>query len=68
MKTIGESIRDKRKALKITQTKLGDKIGVRRDTISCWERGLYYPNALAICDLADVFECTADELLGRKII
>jgi transcriptional regulator with XRE-family HTH domain len=66
MKTIGQIIYEKRKAKKLTKKALAEKIGVCYSTIHAWENGIFYPNALYLLDLADVFECTIDEICGRN--
>ena len=42
--------------------------GVSVTTVSNWERELFYPNVMELCDLADFFGCSTDELLGRTAI
>ena len=37
--TVGEKIRAERKALGLTQTKLGERLGVRKNAVSKWECG-----------------------------
>ena len=37
--TIGEKIRKHRKALKMTQTELGERLGVQKNAVSKWETG-----------------------------
>lgn len=64
---IGENIREKRTERGWMQAKLADKIKVHYASISNWERGDSCPNALYLVALADVFECTTDELCGRVI-
>jgi transcriptional regulator with XRE-family HTH domain len=65
MKTIGQIIRDKREERRWTLKKLAEKIDVCPSTLGCWEIGKAYPNAIFLVSLADVFECTIDELCGR---
>ena len=66
MKTVGQIIKEKRKAKNLTQTELGEQIGVHQRTISAWECGEFFPNVIYGCALADVFGCAMDELCGRK--
>ena len=63
--TIGEIIRRKRKAMGLTQRKLAEKAGATPLMVYNWEKGLFFPNVMSLCDLADVFGCSVDELLGR---
>lgn len=65
MKTIGEIIKYKREKMGVNKSKLANKIGVSVTAISSWESGEYHPHVLVLCDLADIFGCTTDELLGR---
>lgn len=37
--TTGEKIRQRRKALGLTQTELGEKLGVQKNAVSKWETG-----------------------------
>lgn len=65
--TIGEIIRYKRRQLGLTQKQLAKKVGVSVASVNYWECGIYYPSVMDLCDLADFFECTTDELLGRYV-
>ena len=66
MKTVGQILREKREKVGISQRKVASIIGVKCDTIRNWERGYSYPNILHCCDLADIYGCTLDELVGRE--
>lgn len=37
--TVGEKIKEQRKALGLTQTELGEKLGVQKNAVSKWETG-----------------------------
>lgn len=65
MKTIGEIIKEKRLAKGWTTYRLANEIGVTHVTIGHWEKTQRFPNALYLTALADVFECSLDELCGR---
>ena len=66
-KIIAEQIRTRRKAMGLNQTELSEKIGAGcAKSVSLWETQAFLPNLLNLCALADVFECSVDELLGRK--
>lgn len=67
MKTIGQIIKEKRKERGWTLRVLADKLGVGFSLISAWERGKNIPTLFTACDLADIFECTLDELCGREV-
>lgn len=64
--TIAEQIRTHRKAMGLTQGELANRLGMGAQVaVSNWERGIFCPSLIYMCDLADVFECSVDELLGR---
>ena len=65
MKTIGEIIREKRKERGWTLEYLARKIGYSFGMVSAWERNRHTPHLFTVCDLADIFECSLDELCGR---
>lgn len=66
-KTVGQILFEKRKARGWTQKKIAEKIDVCATTYASWECGKVYPNALYLPSLADVFQCTTDELCGREV-
>ena len=66
-KTIGQIIFEKRRARGWSQDKLAEKIDSCQGTVASWEHGASYPNALFLSSLADVFNCTTDELCGREV-
>jgi transcriptional regulator with XRE-family HTH domain len=68
MKTFGEILREKRTEYGLTMEELANKIGVSYSAISLWERGHRIPNIYLACDLAEVFNCTVDDLCGRTEI
>lgn len=61
----GKTILDLRKAKNMTQEELAAQLGVTPTAISKWENSNTLPDILMLCALADCFEVTADELLGR---
>ena len=65
MKTFGEILKEKREAIGWKQEELAEEVGISRNSISLYERGVAYPNILTAADLADVLDCTLDELVGR---
>jgi len=63
---VGKNIRARRKKLGLSQGALADLLHLSHQTsVSYWECGRVCPNAAGLCDLANVFDCTVDELLGR---
>ncbi len=62
---IGAMILTLRKQKNITQELLAAELGVTAAAVSKWEKGYTLPDILMLCALADYFEVSTDELLGR---
>ncbi|WAH34999.1 helix-turn-helix domain-containing protein [Alicyclobacillus dauci] len=60
-----ERIREERKKLKMTQEELGKLLGKNKSFISRLERYGQHLSVPILDQLADIFECTTDYLLGR---
>ncbi|QQD22869.1 helix-turn-helix domain-containing protein [Oceanospirillaceae bacterium ASx5O] len=63
---IGERIRSRRKALGLTQSDIGGKIGVTKATLSLWENGATAPNGANLYALAKHLDCSPEWLLSGK--
>lgn len=50
----------------LTQTELGEKVGVKQNTFTNWENGKREPNFETLLKLADLFEVSLDWLFGRE--
>ena len=61
---LGKRIADMRNAKKMTQAELAEKLSVTTHAISKWETGAGFPDIQIIPQLADIFDTTADYLLG----
>ena len=68
MNLISDRIRARRKEKKLTQAGLALAMGggVKRESISQWEGGVYIPEAENLLKLAKVLNCTPDWLLTGK--
>lgn len=64
MSLIGEKIKERRTLMQWTQEMLAQKLETTKHVISNWERGVANPDHKQIAMLANVFEVTADYLLG----
>lgn len=64
MDKIGEIIKAERKARGLSQTELAKLIGVTQDSISLWEKGKRLPDTQYVIKLAQLFNVSADYLLG----
>ncbi len=62
---ISKSIVSNRKKRGLTQEELAEKLDVSSAAISKWERGISTPELSMVCKIADCFEISVDELLGR---
>lgn len=63
---VGKKISELRKSKNITQEKLAAELGVSVAAVSKWETGNSIPDILMLCSIADFFDVTTDELLGRN--
>lgn len=57
------NILEKRLQAGLTQQELSLKLGVRQNTVSQWENGNRVPSVEILPKLADVLNCTIDELV-----
>lgn len=62
---LGENIRNLRTAKGITQEQFGYEMGVSAQAVSRWENGATYPDITTLPMIADFFDVTLDELMGR---
>ena len=59
-------IRKIRESRGLRQYELADRMGVKQASVSAWESGAAMPSAANLIKLADILDCTVDEILGRK--
>ncbi len=62
----GDIIYALRKGRGLTQEQLSVQMNVSTVAVSKWENEISMPDISMLCNLADYFEVTVDELLGRK--
>ena len=60
-----DNLRNRRRAANMSQKELGDKLNVVQGTIASWEKGRNEPSIAMLIQLADIFDCTLDELVGH---
>jgi transcriptional regulator with XRE-family HTH domain len=65
MKTVGQIIKEKRQERGWTLKQLGMEIGRDFSTVAAWERDDATPPIFILWDLADIFNCSLDEMCGR---
>ena len=61
---IGRRIEERLEALDMTQTELANRIHISQQTISQYVRGESVPLVDKLMEMAKVFGCSTDELLG----
>lgn len=60
-------LKEKREEHGLSRKMLADKLNTHYAIIRNWEVGFCYPNLIMLCALADVFDCSIDELVGRQL-
>lgn len=61
----GESIKEQREKLGLSQTMVANKINTSHQNISRWESGKILPSIDFCVKLADLYDISLDELVGR---
>ena len=64
--SIGEKLKTQREKANKTQTELSKETGITQQSISRWESGIHTPNIVDCMTLADYYEISIDELIGRS--
>ena len=62
---IADNIRFFRKANNLTQEELSKQLGGSKNLVSNYENGISTPDIYTLVKLADIFDITLDELVGR---
>ena len=65
---IGSFIAKERKAKKLTQAKLAEKLFISEKTISKWENGKGIPDSSILPQICEIFNITLNELLNGERI
>lgn len=65
-KFVGSRIKENRKRNKLTQKELGEKIGVKDNTVSAYERGAISPEQDMLFAISDVLGISINELFPKK--
>lgn len=63
---IADNIRFFRKANNLTQEELSKQLGGSKNLVSNYENGISTPDICTLVKLADIFDITIDELVGRE--
>ena len=67
-KKIGDHLKEIREQLGISQMELSFQTKISQQAISLWERNERIPNIQACIALADYYNISLDELVGRTYI
>ena len=65
--TTGQRFQSFRKEIGLTQQELADKLGLTRSSVARIENGYGNMTMTVMIKAADVFGCTLDTLIGRRI-
>lgn len=68
MKVLSKNIKSYRTAMKLSQSELARLLGTTLQTISHWETDYTEPSVDQLIALANIFEISIDELVGRTIL
>lgn len=63
----GAILRQKREARRMTQADLAKRIGITQQNVNSYETGYKVPPLRVVVAAADMFHCSTDEMIGRKI-
>ena len=63
---IANNIRFFRKANNLTQEELSKQLGGSKNLVSNYQNGISTPDIYTLVKLADIFDITLDELVGRE--
>lgn len=64
--TFGKTLRELRLEKGLTQEQLGSSVGVAGATVRGWESYRREPNYTTLCKLAEIFNVTVGQLLGKE--
>lgn len=65
MSKIAQNLKTNREYAKLSQKDLAKKLNTTSKTISHWETGYSEPSIQQLIELANLFDTTIDELVGR---
>lgn len=64
IKAVGNQIAALRKGKSMTQSELGERLGITFQAVSKWERGETLPDTVLLPDLANILETSVDYILS----
>lgn len=63
---LGNHLKTLREQHHMNQSVLAEKLNIRRQTISAYERGVSTPDIFTLIKLADIYQISLDDLVGRN--
>ena len=66
MSEFKDRLRGLRCERRMTQQELAKAVGVSKASVSHWEAGASQPSLSVALELAELFGCTLDQLVGRE--
>lgn len=66
MESFGTRLANIRREHNLTQNDIADRLNISAQAVSKWENDLTSPDIDTLLKLADIFDITVDELLGKK--
>ncbi|MBD5130565.1 MAG: helix-turn-helix transcriptional regulator [Ruminococcaceae bacterium] len=63
----GDILKRKREERRMTQADLAERIGTTQQNINSFETGYKIPPLRVVVAAADLFRCSTDEMIGRRI-
>ena len=64
--TVGQAFKKTREKKGYSRQELAEYVGVHFNSILNWEQDKNYTSLFLLLCVADLFECSLDELVGRK--
>lgn len=62
--SFGERIKQQRQKRRLSQQQLADRLSVKQSTVSGYESDQLLPSIDVLCQMAAIFDCKTDYLLG----
>ena len=65
-KKVAESIKASREKAGLSQDQVGERLDIGAEAVSRIERGITIPTLTRLAELADIFKCSIEDLLGSS--
>lgn len=67
LRTAPIGMQERRRALRMTQNEMADRLGVTQGSLAAWEKGLAYPSIDRLPDIAKEYGCDVEQLVQALI-